>query len=130
MQYSTALITRSAGACLTTTNRLLLTPAHCFVVAAVAPPPTNLLVQQVHDGTNTPLNQFLKDPESLITRVTWKDEQDKVRLRGEQQLRQQPGAQDLESAASVSSTSTPPHPIPPHPTHPSPLHTHMATALL
>jgi septin 7 len=35
---------------------------------------------QVHDGTNTPLNQFLKDPDSLITRVTWKDEQDKVRL--------------------------------------------------
>eukprot|EP00878_Enallax_costatus_P026451 GHUV01028385.1.p1 GENE.GHUV01028385.1~~GHUV01028385.1.p1 ORF type:complete len:454 (+),score=123.94 GHUV01028385.1:250-1611(+) len=33
---------------------------------------------QVHDGTNTPLNQFLKDPDSLITRVTWKDEQDKV----------------------------------------------------
>ncbi|WIA38640.1 hypothetical protein OEZ86_001950 [Tetradesmus obliquus] len=33
---------------------------------------------QVHDGTNTPLGQFLKDPDSLITRVTWKDEQDKV----------------------------------------------------
>eukprot|EP00775_Hariotina_reticulata_P008769 gene8769-8948_t len=33
---------------------------------------------QVHDGTNTPLAQFLKDPDSLITRVTWKDEQDKV----------------------------------------------------
>lgn len=37
-----------------------------------------LLCRQVHDGTNTPLNQFLKDPDSLITRVTWKDEQDKV----------------------------------------------------
>jgi uncharacterized Zn finger protein (UPF0148 family) len=34
---------------------------------------------QVHDGTTTPLNQFNKDPDSLITRVTWKDEQDKVR---------------------------------------------------
>eukprot|EP00879_Flechtneria_rotunda_P011653 GHRR01012173.1.p1 GENE.GHRR01012173.1~~GHRR01012173.1.p1 ORF type:complete len:312 (+),score=71.88 GHRR01012173.1:298-1233(+) len=33
---------------------------------------------QVHDGTNTPLNQFVKDPDSLITRVTWKDEHDKV----------------------------------------------------
>lgn len=33
---------------------------------------------QVHDGTTTPLNQFMKDPDSLITRVTWKDEQDKV----------------------------------------------------
>jgi septin 7 len=33
---------------------------------------------QIHDGTNTPLNQFIKDPDSLITRVTWKDEQDKV----------------------------------------------------
>ncbi|KAF8059198.1 SYP22 [Scenedesmus sp. PABB004] len=33
---------------------------------------------QVHDGTNTPLGQFLKDPDSLVTRVTWKDEQDKV----------------------------------------------------
>jgi hypothetical protein len=33
---------------------------------------------QVHDGTTTPLNQFNKDPDSLITRVTWKDEQDKV----------------------------------------------------
>lgn len=32
----------------------------------------------MHDGTNTPLGQFLKDPDSLITRVTWKDEQDKV----------------------------------------------------
>lgn len=35
-------------------------------------------VVQVHDGTTTPLNQFMKDPDSLITRVTWKDEQDKV----------------------------------------------------
>jgi hypothetical protein len=35
---------------------------------------------QVHDGTTTPLNQFMKDPDSLITRVTWKDEQDKVRI--------------------------------------------------
>lgn len=33
---------------------------------------------QVHDGTTTPLNQFMKDPDSLITRVTWKDEQDKI----------------------------------------------------
>jgi hypothetical protein len=42
---------------------------------------------QVHDGTNTPLGQFLKDPDSLLTRVTWKDEQDKVWARPCAQLR-------------------------------------------
>jgi hypothetical protein len=51
---------------------------HPLLLARTGLPPACL--PQVHDGTNTPLNQFLKDPDSLITRVTWKDEQDKVRL--------------------------------------------------
>jgi len=33
---------------------------------------------QVQDGTNTPLPQFMKDPESLCTRLTWKDDDDKI----------------------------------------------------
>jgi septin 7 len=33
---------------------------------------------QVHDGTYTPADQFLKDPDSLCSTVTWKDEEDRV----------------------------------------------------
>ena len=33
---------------------------------------------QVHDGTYTPTEQFVKDPESLCSTVTWKDEDDRV----------------------------------------------------
>eukprot|EP00878_Enallax_costatus_P001286 GHUV01001431.1.p1 GENE.GHUV01001431.1~~GHUV01001431.1.p1 ORF type:complete len:488 (+),score=166.50 GHUV01001431.1:223-1686(+) len=33
---------------------------------------------QVHDGTYTPADQFIKDPESLCSTVTWKDEEDRV----------------------------------------------------
>jgi septin 7 len=33
---------------------------------------------QVHDGTYTPTEQFVKDPESLCSTVTWKDEEDRV----------------------------------------------------
>jgi ATPase subunit of ABC transporter with duplicated ATPase domains len=32
----------------------------------------------VHDGTFTPAAQFVKDPESLCSTVTWKDEEDRV----------------------------------------------------
>jgi hypothetical protein len=54
---------------------------HLLLLARTAVlPVATCMLRQVHDGTNTPLNQFLKDPDSLITRVTWKDEQDKVRL--------------------------------------------------
>ncbi len=33
---------------------------------------------QVHDGTYTPAEQFVKDPDSLCSTVTWKDEEDRV----------------------------------------------------
>lgn len=33
---------------------------------------------QVHDGTYTPADQFVKDPDSLCSTVTWKDEEDRV----------------------------------------------------
>jgi hypothetical protein len=33
---------------------------------------------QVHDGTFTPASQFVKDPDSLCSTVTWKDEEDRV----------------------------------------------------
>eukprot|EP00775_Hariotina_reticulata_P002608 gene2608-2910_t len=33
---------------------------------------------QVHDGTYTPADQFIKDPDSLCSTVTWKDEEDRV----------------------------------------------------
>ncbi|KAI8474148.1 MAG: septin-like protein [Monoraphidium minutum] len=33
---------------------------------------------QVHDGTFTPSSQFVKDPDSLCSTVTWKDEEDRV----------------------------------------------------
>lgn len=33
---------------------------------------------QVHDGTFTPAAQFVKDPASLCSTVTWKDEEDRV----------------------------------------------------
>lgn len=54
--------------------------ADCAKLTLTAADSTTAVVclSQIHDGTNTPLNQFLKDPDSLITRVTWKDEQDKV----------------------------------------------------
>lgn len=32
----------------------------------------------VHDGTFTPTEQFIRDPESLCSTVTWKDEEDRV----------------------------------------------------
>jgi hypothetical protein len=37
-----------------------------------------LLLLQVHDGTYTPADQFVKDPDSLCSTVTWKDEEDRV----------------------------------------------------
>ncbi|KAF6259065.1 septin-like protein [Scenedesmus sp. NREL 46B-D3] len=33
---------------------------------------------QVHDGTYTPADQFVKDADSLCSTVTWKDEEDRV----------------------------------------------------
>lgn len=36
------------------------------------------VVPQVHDGTFTPTSQFIKDPDSLCSTVTWKDEEDRV----------------------------------------------------
>jgi septin family protein len=33
---------------------------------------------QVHDGSSTPAAQFARDPESLCTTVTWRDEEDRV----------------------------------------------------
>lgn len=33
---------------------------------------------QVHDGSYTPTEQFKKDPDSLISTVTWRDEEDRV----------------------------------------------------
>lgn len=38
----------------------------------------SLTILQVHDGTYTPADQFLKDPDSLCSTVTWKDEEDRV----------------------------------------------------
>lgn len=38
----------------------------------------SLTPSQVHDGTYTPADQFLKDPDSLCSTVTWKDEEDRV----------------------------------------------------
>lgn len=43
-----------------------------------SPPPPAAPVLQVHDGTYTPADQFLKDPDSLCSTVTWKDEEDRV----------------------------------------------------
>jgi hypothetical protein len=43
-------------------------------MCAVVPPH----ITQVHDGTYTPADQFLKDPDSLCSTVTWKDEEDRV----------------------------------------------------
>jgi hypothetical protein len=37
-----------------------------------------VLLLQVHDGTYTPADQFVKDPDSLCSTVTWKDEEDRV----------------------------------------------------
>uniref|UniRef100_A0A7S0N8F4 Septin-type G domain-containing protein n=1 Tax=Chlamydomonas leiostraca TaxID=1034604 RepID=A0A7S0N8F4_9CHLO len=33
---------------------------------------------QVHDGSYTPTEQFLKDPESLCSTISWRDEEDRV----------------------------------------------------
>ncbi len=33
---------------------------------------------QVHDGSYTPTEQFLKDPDSLCSTVSWRDEEDRV----------------------------------------------------
>jgi hypothetical protein len=48
------------------------TPAHVHARVSVCNP------LQVHDGTYTPADQFLKDPDSLCSTVTWKDEEDRV----------------------------------------------------
>lgn len=32
----------------------------------------------MHDGTFTPTSQFVKDPDSLCSTVTWKDEEDRA----------------------------------------------------
>lgn len=33
---------------------------------------------QVHDGSYTPTDQFLKDPDSLCSTISWRDEEDRV----------------------------------------------------
>ena len=33
---------------------------------------------QVHDGSNTPVPQFIKDPDSLCSTISWRDEEDRV----------------------------------------------------
>ncbi len=33
---------------------------------------------QVHDGSYTPTEQFLKDPDSLCSTVSWRDDEDRV----------------------------------------------------
>ncbi len=33
---------------------------------------------QVHDGSYTPTEQFRRDPDSLCSQVTWRDEEDRV----------------------------------------------------
>ncbi|KAG1659901.1 hypothetical protein FOA52_006607 [Chlamydomonas sp. UWO 241] len=33
---------------------------------------------QVHDGSFTPTSQFLRDPESLCSTITWRDEDDRI----------------------------------------------------
>ena len=33
---------------------------------------------QVHDGSFTPTSQFIKDPDSLCSTISWRDEEDRV----------------------------------------------------
>lgn len=72
LQKPSAVEVRPLGACACAEVTMCVYDAVCQHICIQHHP-------QVHDGTTTPLNQFMKDPDSLITRVTWKDEQDKVR---------------------------------------------------
>ena len=40
--------------------------------------PLPLPPNKVHDGSNTPVRQFVKDPESLCSTISWRDEEDRV----------------------------------------------------
>lgn len=33
---------------------------------------------QVHDGSFTPTDQFIKDPDSLCSTISWRDEDDRI----------------------------------------------------
>ena len=33
---------------------------------------------QVHDGSYTPTSQFVKDPESLCSTISWRDEEERI----------------------------------------------------
>jgi hypothetical protein len=67
---------------------LLTHPAHNTAWRSTTVPPATccpghavdfmFVLVQVHDGTYTPADQFLKDPDSLCSTVTWKDEEDRV----------------------------------------------------
>ncbi len=37
-----------------------------------------MCVVQVHDGSYTPTDQFRRDPDSLCSTVSWRDEEDRV----------------------------------------------------
>lgn len=37
-----------------------------------------MYVVQVHDGSYTPTDQFRRDPDSLCSTVSWRDEEDRV----------------------------------------------------
>eukprot|EP00882_Tetradesmus_deserticola_P033495 GHRQ01038268.1.p1 GENE.GHRQ01038268.1~~GHRQ01038268.1.p1 ORF type:complete len:196 (+),score=70.07 GHRQ01038268.1:964-1551(+) len=50
---------------------------------------------QVHDGTYTPADQFIKDADSLCSTVTWKDEEDRVIWVYRIQVRKLPGTSVL-----------------------------------
>jgi hypothetical protein len=50
----------------------------CVWCCLLPPAAARAAARQVHDGTYTPADQFLKDPDSLCSTVTWKDEEDRV----------------------------------------------------
>lgn len=53
-----------------------LPPAHLRAFLPAYPP--TCLPRQVHDGSYTPTEQFRRDPESLSSTVSWRDEEDRV----------------------------------------------------
>ncbi len=52
--------------------------APCFRMCPLRKPFLLIPLPQVHDGSFTPTDQFRKDPDSLCSTISWRDEEDRV----------------------------------------------------